>query len=130
MIILTIRTESPNAELGLYNGDEQLAYDTWPAHRQLAETIHTRIKELLSNQDRDLHDIEGVVIFKGPGSFTGLRIGLSVANALAYTFDIPIVSTQGDDWLKLGLKKLQTGVNDQLALPEYGSLPHVTLPRK
>jgi tRNA threonylcarbamoyladenosine biosynthesis protein TsaB len=130
MLILTICTDKPEAEVGLYNGNQQLAYYTWPAHRQLAETIHIRINELLLAHERNLHDIEGIVTFKGPGSFTGLRIGLSVANALAYTCDIPIVSTAGDDWIKLGLGRLQVGENDQLALPEYGSPPHITLPRK
>jgi tRNA threonylcarbamoyladenosine biosynthesis protein TsaB len=130
MLILTIRTDKPEAEAGLYNGNQQLAYYKWPAHRKLAETIHVSINELLSAQERGLHDIEGIITFKGPGSFTGLRIGLSVANTLAYTCNIPIVSAAGDDWIKLGLARLQDGENDRIALPEYGSPPHITLPRK
>ncbi len=49
MIILTIRTDKPEAEIGLYDGEQQLAYEMWSAHRQLAETIHTKIKELLDS---------------------------------------------------------------------------------
>jgi tRNA threonylcarbamoyladenosine biosynthesis protein TsaB len=41
-----------------------------------------------------MHDIEGVVCFKGPGSFTGLRIGLTVGNALAYAQNIPVVASK------------------------------------
>ncbi len=130
MLILTIRTDKPEAEVGLYNGNRQLAYSTWPAHRQLAETIHIRIKELLKSQDRRLDDLEGVIAFKGPGSFTGLRIGLSVANALAYARDIPLIGSAGKNWLETGITRLAKGENDKIALPEYGSEPHITLPRK
>jgi hypothetical protein len=46
MIILTIRTDKPEAEIGLYDDEKQIIYETWQAHRQLAETIHLKIKEL------------------------------------------------------------------------------------
>lgn len=129
MIILTIRTDKPESEIGLFNKDKQLAYETWQAHRQLAETIHIKIKKLLESPDYSLKDIKAVVIFKGPGSFTGLRIGISVANALAVSLQIPIVSETGNNWLKKGIQKIQKGENDQQVLPEYGSLPHVTKPK-
>lgn len=130
MLILTIRTDKPEAEIGLYDGNQQLTYYTWLAHRQLAETLHVSIKELLLVQELGLHDLQGIAVFKGPGSFTGLRIGLSVANALAYSGEVPIVASAGEEWIKLGLNRLQDGENDLIALPEYGSLPHITLPRK
>src|SRR5882757_3482483 len=109
MLIITLRTDKPEAELGLYDNTEQLIYETWPAHRELAETLHTKIDELLKGRQKELHDIEGIVIFKGPGSFTGLRIGLTVANALAYSLDVPIVATEEPNWLEHGLERLQNG---------------------
>ena len=130
MLLLTIRTDKPDAEIGLFQDGAKLAYSTWQAHRRLAETIHLKIQEVLESQNYNLAEIEGIAAFKGPGSFTGLRIGLSVANTLAYTCDVPIVSTAGKDWVELGVAKLQGGQNDHIALPEYGSPPHITLPRK
>jgi tRNA threonylcarbamoyladenosine biosynthesis protein TsaB len=130
MLILTFRTDKPEAELGLFEAGGKLAYSTWQAHRQLAETIHTQIKELLESQGHVLDDVGGIVVFKGPGSFTGLRIGLSVANALAYSLNIPIVATTGEDWIEQGNTGLEQGANEHAALPEYGSLPHITTPRK
>lgn len=109
MITLTIRTDKPEAEIGLFENEQQLAYETWEAHRQLAETIHSKIKKLLKSQQKDWQDIEGIVCFQGPGSFTGLRIGLTVGNALAYGLAIPIVAAQGEDWIQTGLKKLAVG---------------------
>ena len=130
MLILTIRTDKPQAELGLFNGDDKLAYSTWTAHRQLAETIHLKIKELLESQGRTLDELEAIAAFPGPGSFTGLRIGLSVANALAYSLQIPIITQKGEDWIEKARDTIEQGKNDQLALPEYGSPPHVTAPKK
>lgn len=130
MLILTLRTDRPEAELGLYNGSEQLLYEAWPAHRQLAETIHIKINELLEARQLLLADIQAVVAYKGPGSFTGLRIGLTVANALAESLAIPIVGTTGENWIALGTARLARGENEKAALPEYGSAPHITPPKK
>jgi tRNA threonylcarbamoyladenosine biosynthesis protein TsaB len=130
MMILTLRTDKPEAELGLFDGSNKLAYSTWPAHRQLAETIHSKIKELLESQGRSLDDVQGIAAFQGPGSFTGLRIGLSVANVLAYSLQIPIIAKTGEDWLQKSIAAIEQGENDQTALPEYGSPPHITAPRK
>jgi tRNA threonylcarbamoyladenosine biosynthesis protein TsaB len=126
MLILTVRTDKPESEIGLFDGDKQLAYETWQAHRELSDTIHLKIDELLSSQQKKLAELEGVVAYLGPGSFTGLRIGLSVANALADGLRIPIVGAQTDNWLGQGLGRLQTNENDHVALPEYGAPVHIT----
>ncbi len=127
MIILTIRTDKPEAEIGLYDAQTQLAYQTWAAHRQLAETIHTKIAALLEDQGKQLSGLDGIVAYKGPGSFTGLRIGLSVANGLAAGLGIPIVGIEGEKgWLEKGLADLQNGANDQIVIPKYGAPVHIT----
>lgn len=130
MIILTIRTDKPEAEIGLYDGPKQLHYITWQAHRQLAETIHLKITELLKSQHTKLADIAGIVCFEGPGSFTGLRIGMTVANTLSYSLNVPIVATQDPKWLETGIAQLEKGENGKVALPFYGADAHITLPRK
>lgn len=130
MLILAIRTDKPEAEIGLFDGKNKLTYETWQAHRQLAETIHTKIEALLKSRDKDWHDIEGVVCYQGPGSFTGLRIGLTVGNAIAYGLEVPIVAEQKADWVQVGISRLIKGESDELALPYYGSPPHITEQKK
>lgn len=130
MVILTIRTDKPEAELGLYDGAQQLKYETWEAHRELSSTIHKKLAALLEPQNKKLEDIQGVVCFQGPGSFTGLRIGLTVGNALAYGLSVPVKGAMGDDWIKQGIAALEKGESDERVLPEYGAEAHITMPKK
>ena len=130
MLTLTIRTDKPEAEIGLYNDDKKLAYETWHAHRELAETIHSKITELLKSQGRALGDVAGVVCYKGPGSFTGLRIGLTVGNTLAYALSIPVIAANGTEWQIQGIHRLQVGESDEIAQPEYGAPVHITAQKK
>jgi tRNA threonylcarbamoyladenosine biosynthesis protein TsaB len=129
MLILSIKTDNPEAEIGLFNTKQRLGYQAWTAHRELSVTIHTKINDLFKHSNKVLSDLEGIVIFKGPGSFTGLRIGFSVANALADSLNILIVATSGTDWLKRGQAELTGGQNDRIALPEYGASVHITEPK-
>ena len=129
MLTLTIRTDNPEAELGLYDNLTQLAYETWTAHRQLAETLHIKISELLKANQKTLYDLEAVACYSGPGSFTGLRIGLTTANALAYALELPIVAETGDDWQQTALARLQKGETATAVMPEYGADVHITLPK-
>jgi tRNA threonylcarbamoyladenosine biosynthesis protein TsaB len=130
MITLTIRTDKPEAELGLFKDGEKLDYDTWEAHRQLAETIHTRLDNFLAAQRLSLKAVGSIIAYKGPGSFTGLRIGLSVANALADSLQIPIVGETGDGWIRTGLERLRSQQTDSVVMPEYGAPVHITRPKK
>lgn len=130
MIILTIRTDKPEAEIGLFDDEKQLAYETWQAHRELAETLHTKIDMILQQAGKTLHDLEGIVGYEGPGSFTGLRIGLTVGNTLAYSLEIPIIASKEDTWIQSGIMRLLAGENDKVAMPEYGSEAHITQQKK
>jgi tRNA threonylcarbamoyladenosine biosynthesis protein TsaB len=130
MLILTIRTDKPEAEVGLYVDGERLEYETWHAHRELSTTLHQKIEDVLAKQGKQLHDIEGVVGFAGPGSFTGLRIGLTVANSFAYGLPVPVVAAQGGDWIETGIGRLLAGDPDKIALPEYGAPVNITQQKK
>jgi tRNA threonylcarbamoyladenosine biosynthesis protein TsaB len=130
-MILTLRTDSPIAEIGLYSQDGvRLAYEQWEAHRRLAETIHTKMKTLLDGQGSDWADLTGVVVYKGPGSFTGLRIGISVANALSYSLNIPVVGVGDEGWISEGIEQVTRRGNTHPVIPFYGSDANITTPKK
>lgn len=130
-MIIFIRTEQPEAEVSLFdtNGQQIESYK-WQAHRELSATLLTKLKELLGRHDKDFKDLTGVVVFEGPGSFTGLRIGITVANTLAYGLGVAVVGARGDDWKASGLEKLKSGQNTKIVLPHYGAEAHITPPHK
>jgi len=132
MLTLCIRTDKTEAELYLYDDDIDIGELRWQAHRQLAETIHQKIEELITNcsppQGGSLQDIEKVFVYQGPGSFTGLRIGLSVANTVAYSLNIPIVGAEGENWIEECLAESEIDSNP--VPPVYGSEPNITKQKK
>lgn len=130
MLVLTIRTDKPEAEAGLYDREKRLAYETWPAHRDLSTTINRKIEEILDSLSISADNLQGIVVFRGPGSFTGLRIGFAVANTLAYSLKIPVVASGGKNWIESGISALQNGKSDKIALPDYGSPANTTKPVK
>ena len=123
-------TDQPEAELGLFENNDQLEYVKWPANHELAETIHTQLFGLLKKAGKEINQAGAVICFQGPGSYTGLRIGLSVGNALSYSLKIPIVACRGEDWIKTGLERLTDHQTDNVVMPFYGGEIHVTLPKR
>lgn len=129
-MILTIKTDSHTAELALHEADKQIAEHHWEAGRQLAEQLLEEIKKFCKQNGSEVDKLTGLIVFRGPGSFTGLRIGVTVANTMAYALRIPIVGSLGEAWQAEGLRRLAAGENDIQVLPEYGSAPNITKPRK
>lgn len=128
-MILLLKTATPVCEVSFVDGDWR--YDTsWEAGRGLAKGLLQFLQDELLGQGKEWEDISGLVVFKGPGSFTGLRIGITVVNSLAYANSLPIVGEMGDNWRDDGLARLSRGENDQIVLPEYGGEANITTPRK
>lgn len=128
-MILLLDTSTPICRLSFIEGDWR--YDTmWEAGRGLAKGLLGFLEQEISFQDKSWDDVTGLVVFKGPGSFTGLRIGITVFNTLAHANGWPIVSTTGDDWRTQGCARLEAGENDEIVLPEYGGEANITQPRK
>ncbi|MHB1865240.1 MAG: tRNA (adenosine(37)-N6)-threonylcarbamoyltransferase complex dimerization subunit type 1 TsaB [Candidatus Saccharimonadales bacterium] len=127
---MTIKTDQPESEFSIYNDQKKLAAIKYLAHKDLAQTIHQKIVAMLKDKSMDWSNIEAVACFKGPGSFTGLRIGLSVANTLADGMNIPIIGETGDDWLNKAITKLLDNQNDKIVYPFYGAEPNITKPKK
>lgn len=129
-MIITIRTDKHESEIGLFRTlGEQVDYKIWPAHRDLSSTILSVISEMFKRNDIGFEDLSGIIFYEGPGSFTGLRIGASLANSLALGLKIPVVNSGEDDWIAHGLTELSEG-KTEIALPVYGSDPHITQQKK
>lgn len=130
-MILAIKTATGVAELRLLEENGQTAAEAdWPADRNLADGLLDHIAAMVKKEGLVFSDLTGLVVFKGPGSFTGLRIGITVMNTLSYALGIPIVGTDTNDWQKKGLRLLRQGDNHRLVMPEYGAEARITPPRR
>ena len=128
-MILLLDTSTYTCKLSLVDGDWRYD-DEWEAARGLAKGLLGYLQEQLQNNGKTWKDVSGIVAFRGPGSFTGLRIGLTVLNTLADAESLPIVGVTGDGWQDDGRRRLEAGENDKIVLPEYGGEAHITQPRK
>jgi tRNA threonylcarbamoyladenosine biosynthesis protein TsaB len=127
MTILAVRTDVPQTELYIYKDNTELASKTWESGRTLAGTLLSEIDELLASAQLGVNSVQGIIYYEGPGSFTGLRIGASVVNGLAYSLRAPVVAVSGAKWINEGQALLSTGNGQRIVLPRYGSEPHITL---
>lgn len=124
-MIILLDTSTATCFLTVVDDETRQDFE-WQAGRTLARGL----LKFLEEKTGDLHNISGIGVMKGPGSFTGLRIGLTVANTLADSLNIPIAGATGEDWQKVALKKLHAGENERIVMPEYGAAAHITAPRK
>jgi len=128
-MILLLDTSTPTCKLTLVDGDQQFEAE-WEANRDLAKGLLGYIQAQLEAHSKTWKDLTGLAVFKGPGSFTGLRIGITVLNTVAYAQNIPIVGETGDNWKTQANVRLLNGESDTIVLPEYGGEANITLPRK
>lgn len=91
-MIIAIESASTDPSLALAEPDGRLlALDAWSGDRRLAGDLLSRLSALLAGQGASLGDASAVATGTGPGSFTGLRVGMSLAKGLALALGIPIV---------------------------------------
>lgn len=88
--LLAIDTSSDRAGLALFDG-EALHACAWPAERRQTTEVPPRIADLLDRAGLAPSDLGGVAVAIGPGTFTGLRVGLSLAKGLAMASGLLIV---------------------------------------
>ena len=124
-MIILLDTSTVTCHLTTVDGESSSNFD-WVADRALARGLLAFIQEKVG----DVKNISGIGIMRGPGSFTGLRIGMAVANTLADGLGIPIVGETGDSWRESALGRLSSGEDDQVILPFYGGDAHITKPKK
>jgi tRNA threonylcarbamoyladenosine biosynthesis protein TsaB len=91
--ILCIETSTTNCSVALANDKEVIGlkedYDSTYSH---AERLHNFIDKIIKEAGLTPKDLSAVSVSKGPGSYTGLRIGVTAAKGLCYALDIPLLS--------------------------------------
>jgi len=92
-LILNLETATTNCSVSVAQGEVILAIKehNTPSYSH-SEQLHVFILEVLAEAAVSLSEIDAIAISKGPGSYTGLRIGVSAAKGLCFSLDIPLIS--------------------------------------
>lgn len=100
-MIIAIESASTDLSLALASPDgTPIATDGWSAGRRQGSELLPRLLALLAAHGRTVRDATALAVGTGPGSFTGLRVGMSVAKGLAMALGRPIVGVPSlEAWL-------------------------------
>jgi tRNA threonylcarbamoyl adenosine modification protein YeaZ len=90
-MLLAIDTSTDTASLALVQDSQVLAELTWRCEQNHSVELLPRLADLLGRSKSSLQSINCIIVAKGPGSFNGLRVGVSTAKGLAFSLGIPIV---------------------------------------
>lgn len=91
-LILSIETATNACSVALHKNGVLLGLQELFLEKSHSTHLAVMIEQLLSNCQVEMKDLQAVAISKGPGSYTGLRIGVATAKGLCYALDIPLIS--------------------------------------
>jgi len=108
LLVLDTATRHPVVALAEPDGGI-IGQQRWPSEHRHGEELLQRLDELLSSVGASPADIGGVIVGIGPGSFTGLRIGLATAKTIAYSNKVPLVGISTTQALALAANSAEGG---------------------
>ena len=112
-IILNIETATKNCSVAIAKEGKTIAFrEIAEQNFSHAEKLHVFIAELLSENQLQFSNLNAVAVSQGPGSYTGLRIGVSSAKGFCYALNIPMIAI---DTLQLLAKQIQ--IEDGIIIP-------------
>jgi len=129
-VILCIRADTSEVYIGLWQDNQEVASKSWVAGRELSVQILQEIKLLSRQLKITLQHLDGIVVYEGPGSYTGLRISISVANTIGYSYTLAVVGSTGHEWIVRGLENLKNTEEFIPISPVYGGEVYTTKPKK
>jgi len=91
-LILGIETSTKICSVAVSDGEKLLAIEEAGGAYSHSEKLTVFIQKVLDRAKLQLKDIDAIAVSKGPGSYTGLRIGVSVAKGLCYALDKPLIA--------------------------------------
>lgn len=96
-MLLALDTASHLLGMALHNGQQILAEHAWHTTHQHSVELSPALDDMLAKAGLTPQDLSAVAVAQGPGSYTGLRIGLAVAKAMAQALHIPLIAVPTPD---------------------------------
>lgn len=91
-LILNIDTAVQASSVCLAENNNSLGLKISPSQKDSAAWLHVAIEELLKEANLDVADLDAIAVTEGPGSYTGLRVGMATAKGLCYALNKPLIT--------------------------------------
>jgi tRNA threonylcarbamoyladenosine biosynthesis protein TsaB len=114
-LILSIETSTKICSVALHQDQKLLALAEISEGQSHSVLLTTLIQQVLQNTDNQLDNLDAIAIAKGPGSYTGLRIGTATAKGLCYVLNKPLLAVNTLEAMAFRMAKFS--MNDYLFCP-------------
>lgn len=116
-LLISLETATQVCSVALAKDGEVVALKESSADKSHSSQITVFIEEVLRKAGVGMRDVEGVAVSEGPGSYTGLRIGVSTAKGLCYALDRPLIAVNTLQTMALGASLERNNAENTLFCP-------------
>lgn len=117
MLILACDTSNSTCSAGLYEDGRELMFELNNSGRTHSETFMPIVDKIVKESGKTYKDIDAVAVTAGPGSFTGIRIGLSAVKGLCLALNIPCIPVSSTKALALSVENITAKEEDSIFIP-------------
>jgi tRNA threonylcarbamoyladenosine biosynthesis protein TsaB len=128
MILLIDTTDFHHLHFALVKGNKISEFKKEIAFNENYKT-NEFLQKFLNKQKVKPKDLTKIIVCSGPGSFTGIRVGVSMAQALGFALDIPLIALPKNK-IPTDLAKLETVKITKSVQLNYGQKPNITKAKK
>jgi len=93
-LLLSIETSTHSFSCALHRNGQLLSYEESVASQTTASLLAVMIEKLFEDAQEKNNNLNGVIVASGPGSYTGLRIGVATAKGICYALNVPLISVE------------------------------------
>ena len=105
MAILSVETATKTCSVALHHDGALLGLQEVHLDKSHSSLLHVMIDNLLQHCEVDCSQLDAVAVSVGPGSYTGLRIGVSTVKGIAYALDIPVIGVNTLEAMAYGMQR-------------------------
>ncbi len=116
-LILNIETSTQICSVSISLNGDVIAFKESNDEKSHAKLLTIFIDDLLKEQNYSFNDFDAIAVSKGPGSYTGLRIGVSTAKGLCYAKDLPLIAINTLQSMAKGIIEKEKYKNAEIIVP-------------
>lgn len=127
-LILGIDTSTSSGSVALLKEGQLIGSQLYIIEKSHSSLLHVMIKQMINNAGCEMGDLSTVAVAEGPGSYTGLRIGVSAAKGLCLALDVPLIAVNTLEamayqmWRRSAVEGLYCAMIDARRMEVYSAL--------